>query len=72
MHWRTEVYALLRRWQGRLPSAFRHDARTGVLVFAMLLVALLLGLAQFGQYPDAPWLFLSTALVFLARSEERR
>ncbi len=66
MHWRTEVYALLRRWQGRLPSAFRHDARTGVLVFAMLLVALLLGLAQFGQYPDAPWLFLSTALVFLA------
>jgi len=66
MGWKTEVFALLRRWQERLPTLFRQDRSAHVLVFAMLLVALLLGLAEFGQYPDAPWLFLSTTLVFLA------
>ncbi|MEN9888587.1 MAG: Sensory/regulatory protein RpfC [Pseudomonadota bacterium] len=66
MGWGTDMRRLLQRWQNRLPSAFRQDRRTAVLLFAMLVIALLLGLAEFGQYPQAPWLFLSTATVFLA------
>ena len=65
MGWKTDVHTWLQRLQALLPSAFRQDRRTNVLVFAMVMIALLLGLAEFGHYPDGPWLFLSMALLLL-------
>ena len=66
MGWTTEMRVLVERLQAWLPTAFRQDKRTSVFVFAMLLIALLLGLAEFGQYPDAHGLFLTMALLLLS------